>query len=130
MPTNRYRLRTLSSQGSGGSSGPLSPSKPHQTSMTPTTTLAKKFKLAEFRYGKEELLQLFVDSPELPRDMPVLVPIINGQPSPPLAFLPLSEEEQVSKNRVDIKRAVTHEMRREHTASITSKILDHNNPDY
>ena len=86
------RLRTLSSQGSGTSVGPTSPSKPVTT---PTTNLVKKFKLAEFRYGKEELLQLMVENSEVPPDMPLLVPICRPQPSLPLAFVPPTEEEQV-----------------------------------
>jgi PERQ amino acid-rich with GYF domain-containing protein len=63
--------------------------------MTPTANLVKKFKLAEFRYGKEELLQLFVDSAELPADMPPLPPISNVQSSSPLAFVPQGADEQV-----------------------------------
>lgn len=91
-----HRLRTLSSQGGGTNAGPPSPTKPLHTPSTPTTTsLTKKFKLAEFRYGKEELLQLFVESSELPADMPPLPPIINAHSSAPLAFLPPTEEEQV-----------------------------------
>lgn len=86
------RLRTLSSQ--GGTTGPASPTKPLQTPLTPTTNLAKKFKLAEFRYGKEELLQLFMES-ELPPNMVAVAHICKEQPSAPLAFMPQSEEEQV-----------------------------------
>ena len=88
------RLRTLSSQGTGSGVGPPSPNK--ATTTTPTTNLVKKFKLAEFRYGKEELLQLFVQDSELPTDMPLIPPICQTQTSLPLAFIPLSEEEQVS----------------------------------
>ena len=96
--TNLCRLRTLSSQGGGSNNaGPPSPTKPLQTPVTPTANLVKKFKLAEFRYGKEELLQLFVDSAELPADMPPLPPISHDHSSSPLAFMPLGEEEQVSK---------------------------------
>lgn len=90
------RLRTLSSQGGGSNAGPPSPTKPLQTPVTvPTANLVKKFKLAEFRYGKEELLQLFMESAELPTDMPPFPPISNVPSSSPLAFLPLSDEEQV-----------------------------------
>lgn len=91
-----FRLRTLSSQGGGGNAGPPSPTKPLQTPTTPTVYLAKKFKLAEFRYGKEELLQLFMDSPELPVDMPPVPPISIENSTSPLAFMPLSEEDQVT----------------------------------
>lgn len=91
-----FRLRTLSSQGGGSNAGPSSPNKPLQTPTTPLS-LVKKFKLAEHRYGKEELLQMFVETAELPPDMPLLHPICTEHPSPPLAFLPLSEEEQVRK---------------------------------
>lgn len=92
------RLRTLSSQGGGNNTGPPSPTKPLQTPITPTANLVKKFKLAEFRYGKEELLQLFADSTELPADMPPLPPISNVYSSHPLALLPLTEDEQVCSN--------------------------------
>lgn len=84
------RLRTLSSQG-----GATSPTKPLQTPTTPTANLAKKFKLAEFRYGKEELLQLYVESPEMPQNMASVPPITKVRPSVPLAFMPQTEEEQV-----------------------------------
>ena len=87
----------MSSQGGGGNSGPMSPSKPLQNATTPTANLAKKFKLAEFRYGKEELLQLFVNNPERPADMPMVPPICVTQPSPPLAFVPLTDDEQVGQ---------------------------------
>ena len=90
-----HRLRTLSSQGGGSSAGVSSPTKQLQTPTTPTAPLVKKFKLAEFRYGKEELLQLFVEKPDLPEDMPHLPPISIPKPSPPLAFVPLTDEEQV-----------------------------------
>lgn len=89
------RLRTLSS--GSNNAGPPSPTKPVQTPVTPTANLVKKFKLAEFRYGKEELLQLFVESAELPEDMPPLPPISHTHSSSPLAFMPLGEEEQVGR---------------------------------
>ena len=57
--------------------------------------MAKRFPLAEHRYGREELLQLFSDDTTLPSDMPNLAPVTRKQLLIPLSFMPLSEEEQV-----------------------------------
>ena len=51
--------------------------------------------MAEHRYGKEELLQLFCEDPIRPQGMPLISPITRTQALTPLAFMPLSEEEQV-----------------------------------
>ena len=51
--------------------------------------------MAEHRYGKEELLQLFGEDPVRPSGMPKLFPITRENFATPLAFMPLSEEEQV-----------------------------------
>ena len=52
--------------------------------------------MAEHRYGKEELLQLFSEDRTKPEKMPMIPPITRTQALTPLAFMPLSEEEQVS----------------------------------
>ena len=87
------RVRSLSS---GNPAGPPSPTKLPSTT-TPTTPLGKKlhFKLAEYRYGKEELLQLYSDEFSLPNDLPTISTITLVEVVTPLAFIPLSEEEQV-----------------------------------
>ena len=62
---------------------------------TPTTISGKKFPLAKYRYGKEELLQLFSEVAERPDDIPDLSPLTKQYLSTPLSFMLLSEEEQV-----------------------------------
>jgi len=55
---------------------------------------AARHKLAEYRYGREEMLGLFEMSSEIPgdlRDMSIYV----SRAQIPLALQPLSEEEQV-----------------------------------
>ena len=51
--------------------------------------------MAEHRYGKEELLQLFCEDPDKPLRMPTISPITRSSAHTPLAFMPLSEDEQV-----------------------------------
>ncbi len=89
------RVRSLSS---GNPSGPPSPTKLPSTT-TPTTPHGKKlhFKLAEYRYGKEELLQLYCDNLPPPKDLPNISAVTRLEVVTPLAFIPLSEEEQVFK---------------------------------
>ena len=100
------RLRTLSSGnssstsggggGSGGTSaGPPSPTKLPLSSSSSTASKKLHFKMAEHRYGKEELLQLFYEDPIRPPGMPTLFPITRDKSLTPLAFMPLSEDEQV-----------------------------------
>uniref|UniRef100_A0A8C3LYB2 GRB10 interacting GYF protein 2 n=1 Tax=Chrysolophus pictus TaxID=9089 RepID=A0A8C3LYB2_CHRPC len=78
------RLRALSSGGSV-TSPPLSPALP-------------KYKLADYRYGREEMLALFVKDNKIPSDLldKEFLPILQEEPLPPLALVPFTEEEQVS----------------------------------
>ena len=56
----------------------------------------KRFKLAEFRYGREEMLALFVDNAKMPKELKDFGDIILQEtPSEPLSFIPLTEEEEV-----------------------------------
>ncbi|XP_041419380.1 GRB10-interacting GYF protein 2-like isoform X3 [Xenopus laevis] len=75
-------LRALSS---GGSviSPPLSPALP-------------KYKLADFRYGREEMLALYVKDNKVPSDLldKEFLPIMKDEPLLPLALVPFTEEEQ------------------------------------
>ncbi|XP_075717442.1 GRB10-interacting GYF protein 2 isoform X2 [Rhinoderma darwinii] len=75
-------LRALSS---GGSviSPPLSPALP-------------KYKLADYRYGREEMLALYVKDNKVPSDLldKEFLPILNEEPLLPLALVPFTEEEQ------------------------------------
>uniref|UniRef100_A0A8C9L6L6 GRB10 interacting GYF protein 2 n=1 Tax=Pavo cristatus TaxID=9049 RepID=A0A8C9L6L6_PAVCR len=76
------RLRALSSGGSV-TSPPLSPALP-------------KYKLADYRYGREEMLALFVKDNKIPSDLldKEFLPILQEEPLPPLALVPFTEEEQ------------------------------------
>lgn len=76
-------LRALSSGGSV-SSPPASPAMP-------------KYKLAEYRYGREEMLALYVKDNKVPEEMQdkEFAVILQDEPQQPLALLPLTEEEQV-----------------------------------
>ncbi|XP_053454290.1 GRB10-interacting GYF protein 2 isoform X2 [Nycticebus coucang] len=75
-------LRALSSGGSI-TSPPLSPALP-------------KYKLADYRYGREEMLALFLKDSKIPSDLldKEFLPILQEEPLPPLALVPFTEEEQ------------------------------------
>uniref|UniRef100_A0A673MX58 PERQ amino acid-rich with GYF domain-containing protein 1-like n=1 Tax=Sinocyclocheilus rhinocerous TaxID=307959 RepID=A0A673MX58_9TELE len=89
-------LRALSSGGSV-SSPPASPAMP-------------KYKLAEYRYGREEMLALYVQDNKVPEEMQdkEFAAILQDEPQQPLALLPLTEEEQrnfsMSVNSVAVLR--------------------------
>ncbi|XP_073346894.1 GRB10-interacting GYF protein 2 isoform X1 [Pagrus major] len=86
-------LRALSGGGGGGSGGggsgctvaspPLSPALP-------------KYKLADYRYGREEMLALYVKDNKIPIDLhdKEFLPILQEEPLPPLALVSFTEEEQ------------------------------------
>uniref|UniRef100_A0A8C7XBP7 GRB10 interacting GYF protein 1a n=1 Tax=Oryzias sinensis TaxID=183150 RepID=A0A8C7XBP7_9TELE len=90
------RLRALSSGGSV-TSPPPSPAMP-------------KYKLAEYRYGREEMLALYVKDDKVPEDMQdkEFAAILQNDPMQPLALVPLTEEEQrnfsMSVNSVAVLR--------------------------
>uniref|UniRef100_A0A8C3CKP7 GRB10 interacting GYF protein 2 n=1 Tax=Cairina moschata TaxID=8855 RepID=A0A8C3CKP7_CAIMO len=77
-----FLLRALSSGGSV-TSPPLSPALP-------------KYKLADYRYGREEMLALFLKDNKIPSDLldKEFLPILQEEPLPPLALVPFTEEEQ------------------------------------
>ncbi|KYO20876.1 PERQ amino acid-rich with GYF domain-containing protein 1 [Alligator mississippiensis] len=89
-------LRALSSGGSVASPPP-SPALP-------------KYKLAEYRYGREEMLALYVKENKVPEEMQdkEFAAILQEEPLQPLALLPLTEEEQrnfsLSVNSVAVLR--------------------------
>ncbi|XP_035375548.1 GRB10-interacting GYF protein 1 isoform X3 [Electrophorus electricus] len=89
-------LRALSSGGSV-TSPPPSPAMP-------------KYKLAEYRYGREEMLALYVKDNKVPEDMQdkEYAAILQDEPQQPLALVPLTEEEQrnfsMSVNSVAVLR--------------------------
>uniref|UniRef100_A0A3Q2YU34 GRB10 interacting GYF protein 1a n=1 Tax=Hippocampus comes TaxID=109280 RepID=A0A3Q2YU34_HIPCM len=76
------RLRALSSGGSV-TSPPPSPPMP-------------KYKLADYRYGREEMLALYIKDNKVPEDMQdkEFAAILQDEPMQPLALVPLTEEEQ------------------------------------
>nr|XP_048689555.1 GRB10-interacting GYF protein 1 isoform X7 [Caretta caretta] len=75
-------LRALSSGGSVASPPP-SPAMP-------------KYKLAEYRYGREEMLALYVKENKVPEELQdkEFAAILQEEPLQPLALVPLTEEEQ------------------------------------
>lgn len=79
-----FRVRDLSS----GDSGAAAP---------PNTPPPRKYKLAEFRYGREEMLALLAEDYEIPLGLKDFEDIINERPVQPLAFVDVSEEEEVKK---------------------------------
>lgn len=89
-------LRALSSGGSVASPPP-SPAMP-------------KYKLAEYRYGREEMLALYIKENKVPDEMQdkEFAVILNEEPLQPLALLPLTEDEQrnfsMSVNSVPVLR--------------------------
>ncbi|XP_034021004.1 GRB10-interacting GYF protein 1 isoform X2 [Thalassophryne amazonica] len=89
-------LRALSSGGSV-TSPPPSPAMP-------------KYKLAEYRYGREEMLALYIKDNKVPEDMQdkEFTAILQDEPMQPLALVPLTEDEQrnfsMSVNSVAVMR--------------------------
>ncbi|XP_076852461.1 GRB10-interacting GYF protein 1-like isoform X1 [Brachyhypopomus gauderio] len=89
-------LRALS-RGGSVTSPPPSPAMP-------------KSKLAEYRYGREEMLALYIKDNKVPEDMQdkEFTAILQDEPQQPLALLPLTEEEQrnfsMSVNSVAVLR--------------------------
>ncbi|XP_060951625.1 GRB10-interacting GYF protein 1 isoform X2 [Limanda limanda] len=89
-------LRALSSGGSV-TSPPPSPAMP-------------KYKLADYRYGREEMLALYIKDNKVPEDLQdkEFAAILQDEPMQPLALVPLTEEEQrnfsMSVNSVAVLR--------------------------
>ena len=76
------RLRDLS-DGGAGTSQPHSP------------TVGTKFKLADYRYGREEMLSLWnINSPP-PDQVRKHLPIFSKDIQKPITMMPLTEDEQV-----------------------------------
>lgn len=64
---------------------------------SPPPSPGPKYKLAEHRYGKEEMLALFSEDVKMPEELEMFDSVCRNRPVLPLAFQPLSEEEQVSR---------------------------------
>ena len=80
LEISHCRLRALSS-GNSVTSPPPSP--------------GPKYKLAEHRYGKEEMLALFSEDVMMPPELQLFESICRSRPALPLAFQQFTEEEQV-----------------------------------
>uniref|UniRef100_A0A673GSY5 PERQ amino acid-rich with GYF domain-containing protein 1-like n=1 Tax=Sinocyclocheilus rhinocerous TaxID=307959 RepID=A0A673GSY5_9TELE len=79
-------------------------------SSPPASPAMPKYKLAEYRYGREEMLALYVKDNKVPEEMQdkEFAAILQDEPQQPLALLPLTEEEQrnfsMSVNSVAVLR--------------------------
>ena len=62
----------------------------------PTPAPSSKFKLADYRYGREEMLALYQDSYEPAAYLQEFRHIFVEETQTPICLLPLSEDEQVS----------------------------------
>ncbi|XP_055739125.1 GRB10-interacting GYF protein 2-like isoform X7 [Salvelinus fontinalis] len=83
-------LRALSGGGHGGGSSSCVATSP------PLSPAMPKYKLADYRYGREEMLALYVKEREIPVDLhdKDFLPILQEEPLPPLALVAFTEEEQ------------------------------------
>lgn len=61
---------------------------------SPPPSPGPKYKLAEHRYGKEEMLALFNEEVKIPEELEMFESVCRSRPVLPLAFQPLTEEEQ------------------------------------
>ena len=68
------------------------------TSQSPMGSSGRKIPLAECRYGKEEMLSLYPNPVIYPVSIANLPTIVRPNCIQPLAFIPLTEEEQVSND--------------------------------
>ncbi|XP_064194349.1 GRB10-interacting GYF protein 2-like isoform X5 [Anguilla rostrata] len=84
-------LRALSGGGGGGGGG-----SSNSVASPPLSPALPKYKLADYRYGREEMLALYVKDNKIPLDLhdKEFLPILQEEPLPPLALVPFTEEEQ------------------------------------
>ena len=82
------------SSGANQSSGPV-PRTP-TTPTVPNSFSCRKFALAEFRYGKEDILALYTENNVVSGSILQSVSLVTSEIVKPMAFLPFSEEEQVT----------------------------------
>ena len=60
------------------------------------TLTTKRFKLADFRYSKEDMLELFEENISIPIDLKEFGDVIMQETqNQPLSFIPLSKDEEV-----------------------------------
>ncbi|KAM4728956.1 GRB10-interacting GYF protein 2 isoform 5-T5 [Anableps anableps] len=100
-------LRALSGGGGGGGGGGGSS---NAVTSPPLSPALPKYKLADYRYGREEMLALYVKDNKIPIDLhdKEFLPILQEEPLPPLALVSFTEEEQrnfsMSVNSVAVLR--------------------------
>ncbi|XP_032421567.1 GRB10-interacting GYF protein 2 isoform X7 [Xiphophorus hellerii] len=84
-------LRALSGGGVGGGGG-----SSNAVTSPPLSPALPKYKLADYRYGREEMLALYVKDNKIPIDLhdKEFLPILQEEPLPPLALVSFTEEEQ------------------------------------
>ncbi|XP_043989709.1 GRB10-interacting GYF protein 2 isoform X1 [Gambusia affinis] len=84
-------LRALSGGGGGGGGG-----SSNAVTSPPLSPALPKYKLADYRYGREEMLALYVKDNKIPIDLhdKEFLPILQEEPLPPLALVSFTEEEQ------------------------------------
>ena len=89
-------LRALST-GTSVTSPPPSPGIGIPAGLPPST-VPTQFKLAEHRYGREEMLALYRKSEKMPCSLEDVTSIAKREALTPMALLPLNDEEQVSRH--------------------------------
>ncbi|KAM9322579.1 GRB10-interacting GYF protein 2 isoform 2-T2 [Pholidichthys leucotaenia] len=84
-------LRALSGGGGTGGGG-----SSNAVASPPLSPALPKYKLADYRYGREEMLALYVKDNKIPIDLQdkEFLPILQEEPLPPLALVSFTEEEQ------------------------------------
>ncbi|XP_044223705.1 GRB10-interacting GYF protein 2 isoform X2 [Thunnus albacares] len=87
-------LRALS--GGGGSGGSGGGGSSGTVASPPLSPALPKYKLADYRYGREEMLALYVKDNKIPIDLhdKEFLPILQEEPLLPLALVSFTEEEQ------------------------------------
>ncbi|XP_035526513.1 GRB10-interacting GYF protein 2 isoform X1 [Morone saxatilis] len=89
-------LRALSGGGSSSSGGGGGGGSGCAVASPPLSPALPKYKLADYRYGREEMLALYVKDNKIPIDLhdKEFLPILQEEPLPPLALVSFTEEEQ------------------------------------
>ncbi|XP_013887802.1 GRB10-interacting GYF protein 2 isoform X2 [Austrofundulus limnaeus] len=89
-------LRALSGGGGGGGGGAGVGGSSNAIASPPLSPALPKYKLADYRYGREEMLALYVKDNKIPIDLhdKEFLSILQEEPLPPLALVSFTEEEQ------------------------------------
>ena len=76
------------------------PSSSSESKTTPTVPPSlPKLPLAQYRYGREEMLLFYSEQVPYPEEMPFIATLARKETIPPLAISPLSPQEQVGVAR-------------------------------